>query len=1244
MGKENTNTKTEKSNDTKLTGEDAKIAKMYQKKTHYEHIWDRPDTYVGSISLTKDVFWVFNKTKQIMEKREIEFIPALYKIFDEIIVNAYDQYIKKLSEYKKTRSKKIKLVTAIRVDIDKEKGLVSVYNNGDGIDVAMHPKYKAYVPEFIFGALLSSTNYDDDEERITGGKNGYGAKLTNIFSKKFKIETVDHIRKLKFYQKYTNNMLEKSDPEITEFEDTPFTRITFKPDFEKFGVTGFTDDMVAMMERRVYDMAGLTNASVKVYLNNEKVKIADFETYVNIFLTPEERAKSEHVYEKLHDRWEIVAMPSSNEFEQVSFVNGIYTGKGGKHVSYIMRMIGDGLKTYIKKTKKIDVDQNHINNNVMIFVKSTIVNPNFTSQIKDCLETNVSSFGSRCSIDEAFVKRLAKTGIVERIIEFYEFKQKRLLEKTDGKMQKNLYGIPKLEDANFAGVTKGNKNQECALILTEGDSAATLARSGLTVVGRDYYGIFPLKGKVLNVRELKDSIAGRDKIAENDEIENLRKILGLQTGKEYTDTSDLRYGKIIIMTDQDFDGSHIKGLLMNMFDSLFPSLLKIDGYLTSLLTPVVKITKGNTTRSFYNQNKFEKWRDSHNGGKGWNVKYYKGLGTSTSDEGKEYFTGIKEKLIVYEHCDTSNESIDMAFNKKRPDDRKTWLSKLDRNDALDQDQKRVTHTEFINKDMIFFSNYDVERSIPNLVDGLKTSQRKILYACFKRKLTKEIKVAQLSGYISEHSNYHHGEVSLHSTIIAMAQNFVGSNNINTLVPQGGFGSRAQGGDDAASPRYIKTYLQKLTGNLFIEDDKTVLISTSDDDGKPCEPEYYVPIIPFILVNGSIGIGTGYSCTIPSYNPLDLIHYVRNKINDKPTETPYPWYRGFKGTVVKIGKDRYITKGKYKRTGAATIEITELPIGMWTKKYEEILDTFITKPKEKKKQNAKKTASKKITTKELILKDRKNGNVKDENDISIHLTFKNPMTLVNLLKKKEKDGVNGFEKLFKLTTNVATSNMNLFNKDCVIKSYASVDDIIDEYYDVRMDFYNRRKIALLKIIKDDLEERRNKVRFVKAVNSDDIIIKGKTLDEVNEQLETAEPPFTKMRPRKKVQQTEIMDDDDNDGKKKKKEDDVNYKYLTNMSISSLSKTLVLRLENEMIEKQQEYTKLDETPLKTLWLDELKIFEKNYCSFAGIKTAKPKKTEQNIKNKSDEKTEKKQKQSSDKKFKIIKKKSKDGDVVI
>jgi len=464
--------------------------------------------------------------------------------------------------------------------------------------------------------------------------------------------------------------------------------------------------------------------------------------------------------------------------------------------------------------------------------------------------------------------------------------------------------------------------------------------------------------------------------------------MGLESNKKYKNTDELRYNKILFMTDQDLDGSHIKGLCINLFECLWSSLLDISGFLGFMNTPILKASKGTHKKQFYNEQEYELWKKENNEGKGWAIKYYKGLGTSTSKEFKEYFKDKKTMDILLGEQDT--EKIDMVFNKKKSEHRKEWLSTYNRDGVLDTNQLQISVCDFVDKEMIHFSKYDCDRSIPNLMDGLKVSQRKILYSAFKKNLVSEIKVAQFSGYVSEHSGYHHGESSLNGAIVNMAQTFVGSNNINVLMPNGQFGTRLQGGKDSASERYIFTQLNKITRMIFKKEDD-VILNYLNDDGTPVEPVFYAPILPMILVNGTKGIGTGFSTDIPCFNPKELIDYILKKLEDPNHIRDFiPYYKHFTGTIEKEDSRRFITKGKYSIQNK-TIIITELPIGVWNEDY--------------------------ITHLEKCIVDNK---LKDYSDQSTDSVIYFKLTL------KENMDEEAILKTFKLTTTLSINNMNLFD--------------------------------------------------------------------------------------------------------------------------------------------------------------------------------------------------------------------------
>ena len=912
------------------------LANKYQQKTDKEHILSNPDTYIGSVEKIDADLWILDETGDKIIEKNINYIPGLFKLFDEGIVNCRDHVIRMQQAVNDNVPNSIP-VSYIDITCEDD-GTIIMQNDGNGIDIAEHPEYKIWIPELIFGHLRTSTNYDKSEKKIVGGKNGFGFKLVLIWSSFGSVETVDHVRGLKYYQEFKNNLDEIEKPKITKCTKKPYTKITFKPDYARLGIQGLTPDIIALLKKRVYDISAITDKSLKVKYKSVQIPVKNFQQYIDLYLpTAETSSKEPRAYEDAGERWEFaVALSPTQEFIQISFVNGINTSKGGKHVEYILNQITKKLIAFIEKKKKVVVNANSIKEQIILFLRCDIENPAFDSQTKDYMNTPSSKFGSVCNVSDKFIEKIAKMGIMDSACALTEVKDNKTAKKTDGCKSKNIRGIPKLMDANWAGT---EKSSECSIIFCEGDSAKAGIVSGLSSEDRNNIGVYPMKGKIMNIRGEQVK-----KISENKEIAEIKKILGLETGKKYKTMDDvaksLRYGKVLIMCDQDVDGSHIKGLFINLFQSEWASLTQISGFISFMNTPILKAHKGTTQElSFYNEGEYQTWKNQHLNEKGWHIKYYKGLGTSTGKEFREYFKN--KKIIGFSHSENSDDSIDMVFNKKRADDRKDWLKDYDRNSYLDTSNQLIPYEDFINKELIHFSKYDCDRSIPNVMDGLKTSLRKILYSAFKRNLTSEIKVAQFSGYISEHASYHHGEASLHKSTIGMAQNFVGSNNINLLEPKGQFGGRCQGGDDHASERYIFTHLSKITRCIFPYQDDAIL-KYLDDDGTMVEPIYYAPIIPMLLVNGSKGIGTGFSTDILCYNPIDIINYLKYKLNSSLTAVSQefiPYYEGFTGKITKIAEKKYLIKGIYETVGVDKIRIKELPVGTWTHDFKEYLETL-----------------------------------------------------------------------------------------------------------------------------------------------------------------------------------------------------------------------------------------------------------------------------------------------------------------
>lgn len=1127
----------------------------FKKLSPREHILKLPDTYIGSTDITHGGRWVFNAEVGHMEYRTVAMNPGLYKTFDEIIVNARDAYVRS-SEEGRTPVKNISVTVERRSQDDVT---LRVTNDGDGIIVQIHPEEKVYIPEMIFGHLLTSTNYKDEgdmKEMITGGKNGYGAKLTNIYSRQFTVITNDTASGKKYTQTWTNNMSKTGKPTITKGGAKGEVTIEWIPDMSRFP-GGLSDDMFAILHTRVIELAAVIGA--KVTFNGSPVTGNTFEKFMKLFLR---EGMAGHVYERAGERWEIGAVLASQLYQgdssetleerHISFVNGINTRKGGKHVDLVVR---DVLTDFceVAKKKRLDLKPGQIRDSVVFFVNATIVNPSFDSQTKENLTTPVTKFGSKPTISAKFVENLGKLGLFDEAQGILDAKAVKDAKKTDGKKRTTLHGLPKLTDATFAGSAK---SPECTLILTEGDSASSSAIAGLTVVGRERYGVFPLKGKPLNVKDISVK-----KFNDNEELTAIKRILGLEHGKVYTDLKSLRYGRILIMTDQDHDGSHIKGLLMNLFDTEWPSLLKI-GFVCTLLTPILKAFKGHRTESFYSQAAYEAWRPT--AGPGWHIKYYKGLGTSTAKEAKEWFEQMND--AQYTWTDHSHEAIDLAFNKKRPDDRKAWLQEYDSTKQVDYTCKKVPIERFIHNELIHFSNADNIRSLPSVMDGLKPSQRKVLFGCLKRNLRQEVKVAQLAGYVSEHAAYHHGEASLNGTIIGMAQNFVGANNINLLRPNGQFGSRLQGGKDAASPRYIFTCLEPIVETIFRKDDAAIL-NYLEDDGQSIEPDYYLPVVPLIAINGCVGIGTGFSTNIPSYDPRQIVALLRQRLQGS-IETLAgrnldPYFHGFTGRITRPNDVTWRTHGSYEvDDDRNVITITELPIGTWSQDYKEMLEKMFTASAPAGGVGA--STSQTCMADAIGLRHYVEENTDRQVRIELHFTVDGFI--------ETKSSPEDFEKTFKLTEDHRITNMCGFDPEGKIIKYDSIGDILEAYFERRYEGYVARKAALMEQLEADLVQLTAKARFIQAYLDKTLKIERCSDDEIIAGLKAHDlPPLDNLEAPDHIK---------------------SYEYLMSMRLDRLKASKVEELLREVELARKRLDELRGTHESMLWIRDLDEFEVEY----------------------------------------------------
>lgn len=624
------------------------IEQKFRKLNEVEHVLLRPGRYIGSITPHTETTFTYDLSSKRMVKREVTYNPGFLKLFDEVISNSVDH----------SKRPEGKHLDVIRVDVDPLEGSISIYDNG-GIPVVKHSEYNQWVPEMIF-ELRAGSNFDDDDQSMLTGQNGEGAALTNIFSKKFIVETCDG--KNKFKMVFEENSQDRKPPKVSPAEGAKgYTRITYFPDWEKLGTT-FSEDNATMLMKRVVDVAGL-NTHLKVYWNGDRIPTRAFKDYIEMYVPEGE----DYAYDET-EHWKVGVASSDDGFQHITFVNGTHTKIGGTHVLYAGMQIWERIREHIKKKHKVDIKPSELRQHMTLFIDCSIVNPRYSSQTKEDLITEVKDYKTTWDVPDKMINKIVKSTIIQNILDWAEAKARQEELKELRKLNKETDKADPRRVEKFSDALEKRDRHKCVLFLTEGDSAAKAVQAGR---GKNsYVGSFPLRGKPLNVREKEVK-----RILENAEIKNLLTIIGLKLGEKVMSVNDLRFGKIAFTTDADVDGAHISGLLMNIFDHFWPELFTL-GVVSVFRTPLLKVTlKDKTVLEFFTEREFKLWEKKEGQKlKGWSLKYYKGLGTSTAAEFKKYFENMDNYLFSIEMADREDkDAIDLAFNGQRADDRKAWL-------------------------------------------------------------------------------------------------------------------------------------------------------------------------------------------------------------------------------------------------------------------------------------------------------------------------------------------------------------------------------------------------------------------------------------------------------------------------------------------------------------------------------------------------------------------------------------------
>eukprot|EP00762_Andalucia_godoyi_P008875 ANDGO_07751.mRNA.1 DNA topoisomerase 2 len=1031
--------------------------------------------------------WIFDLNTRCMVKHpSVQVSPALLKIFDEVLVNASDFAVQESR------------VTEIRVTIDRTTDSISVYNNGGCVELQPHhQKTHLYVPEVVFAEFMSSSNFEDNTARVVGGRNGYGAKLANVFSSRFSVDLCDGTTAYK--QEWRNNMSECSPPGLTPAQAgaEPSVCVTFVPDLARMGLEHITDDLVSLFFRRALDVTAylhMIGRNVRVHFRcgSEGSWTHDFncsdllpttQHYANAFFP--DAVFLPIVAHRLSVAFSI--QPQGRELQQVSIVNGIFTSAGGAHVKMIIDDLwSNGVADEVRK-KCSNANLTHFRQVMQVVVCCQLHNPEFSSQTKEELvkflnlsESPVWNGGLAKQtvsklVQNRFVDTITKTIIQKLKQEDIRFSNLRL---------GSALHVPKLQNAALAGT---DQRRQCSLILTEGDSAMALVSNSLSTDQKRHFGVYPLRGKFLNVCEVP-----REDVLENEEVKNIVRALNLSFDLAYdndTELNTLHYGHVMLMTDQDHDGLHIKGLLLNFFQFFWPHLVvRIPDFLKELRTPIIRAvhSNGSDFQEFFALRQFRTWFEllSVDEKRAWRVKYYKGLGTSTTEEGRRYFERPQDYARSFHFADANRVMLDVFFSERKVEERRKLLEECWKEqetvDAALLDvsiseiaAESITMDNFLCKEMVSSSLYDCIRAIPNVLDGLTPAQRKVLFTLLRHDDDGEdMRVSELIGMVVRQTKYHHGEASLGETIIGMAQSFVGSNNVPLLVPVGQFGSRLMGGEDAAKPRYIFTRLDPIARILFPTDD-LALLECFSEEGQNVEPKVMLPILPMILVNGARGIGTGFSTEVPNFHPGDLARRLKAFLFDSapPAEGEMdrydkhfgngwvPWYAGFSGVIRPVdgASSLWENFGHVKRDSAGTLVISELPIHTWVQPMFEQLQKWMVDQSVKNKVGPFQDVQ----------------NLSEENRVCLRVHFHNSEDVRDLMSRD-------VYKLMRLQGQVSFSNVHLFSTDSEglrIRKFVHPCDILRVFVPARLELYRRRKQVLLEQKRLEAVRLRSIVQYV-----------------------------------------------------------------------------------------------------------------------------------------------------------------------
>ncbi len=893
-------------------------------------------------------------TGHTLAQRKVRYAPSWLKMIDEPLVNATDQLVAGTG------------VTEIRVDYTPEK--ISIMNNGQGIPIVLHPDamldgQRVYMPQFLLGMLYQSGNHNKvagTSDDLTGGINGIGAKITNLLSKSFIVETVYYGgSKRQFYlQQWTDGMSKTKPPKIFDLDsDCPpyvrknsaqHTRITFEPDLAHFGYLP-TDyaDMFDVVQTRV----ALTCAYVKAY-SGCRVWFNGVEMYHTIgslFGTRHSTVLKPPATSAYRYPW-TVAVNTGGSSLRLTVINGIIV-RAGKHIATIEDQLVEAVRKEIIKVfedKTMKFQPGYVKKHMSIGIIAQIPQPNWEGQRKDTFV-----------IDD--VKKLAGYKISPSFAaEIVAELKGPLLEMIFGAQIRELRTkSPPASDYKkyWPALKSHSKPAQCTLFILEGDSPAESVKRALkNTVGMDFHGVMTTGGVIINVRKHSDIIpipSGRfinqDKMLKGNIFINAwYDITGMNPYAAYDPASPtyrkeiaaLKYGKFVFFTDQDYDGiGNIDPLLINFVRLYFPRLIE-QGYIYFFETPRTRVWLKGKIYEFYSDDALRDFLAANP--KPNAVKYYKGIGSHTSDQMQRIIEDADKHIVRY-IVDATTDKILEDFYGRDTTPRKVELSQVMTLTADDVMQvRRAANGMPITTHILFdagqFQRDNIARKLISAIDGFNQSSRMIYNTA--RALGKEqIVVASFAGRVHANENYAHGQASLEGNIQGWAFTAPGGRQIPMFYPHGAFGSRACGGESAASPRYTSVELIRAWPLIFPDADLEIL-EYNFDEGKRREPKYFVPVIPMACLDNVQQPAHGWKINIFARCVRSVALQTRVRIERMRSGLEItPLTRGTlplaSNCEQRLINGKLYSMGNYVLQGNMLI-VTELPYRVWTNKYVEYI--------------------------------------------------------------------------------------------------------------------------------------------------------------------------------------------------------------------------------------------------------------------------------------------------------------------